>query len=364
MSGKSKGKGAAAKKPPHQQQKAAAGATAATPGPTSPASPDKVLSQQHHPAILPLIQDIEQQRGSRVLTYFLREGAAIADDALVNMYEQLLKIGKQPQIDLFLVSRGGATEVPWRIVSLIREFADRFCVLLPFHAASAATHISLGADEIVMTELAQLGPVDPSRAHPLLPEDPFAPAGQKRPLHISVQDLRHFMKFIEKEGDELETGKPEDATDIYTELMRQVHPLVIGAMEQSYALAKLLTKKLLALHMDPATDGDKIDALANALADDFKSHVYPINRREARELGLKVTDADESLRASLWSLWTAYTESQIRLSMQLDVPGRGSVPGTGMPIGFIDSTAGTSVAVVWFDSKGAQIGSGWAQWFI
>ncbi|HZQ87370.1 MAG TPA: hypothetical protein VFA83_21180 [Acidimicrobiales bacterium] len=319
----------------------------------SPPDIGETIRRVHHSRVKPLLGDLQQRRSSKVVTYFLAPGAAIADDAVVHLFEHLRRIGHQDQIDLFLNSQGGATEVPWRLVSLLREFCDRFCVLLPYHAASAATHISLGADEIVMTEIAQLGPVDPSRQHPLLPPDPYAGEGEKRPLAISVQDLRHFIKFIEKEGEEANTVRPADATAIYVALMEHVHPLVIGAMEQSYALAKLITKNMLSLHMDPTSDADEIERLANHLSDDFKSHVYPINRKEARQMGLKVKDADAPLRDAMWALWHHYTYQPPTLPEI-----RGKISGTPMPSAYIDSDEGSSVAFALFDTKNQPVGAG------
>jgi len=101
-----------------------------------------------------LIQQIKALRNSRVITYLTsdRQGpvnARIAGDVIPVISRQLRKIGKTPNIDLFLYSTGGDTMVPWRLVSMIREYCDKFSVLIPYKAHSAATMISLGADEIL-----------------------------------------------------------------------------------------------------------------------------------------------------------------------------------------------------------------------
>lgn len=45
---------------------------------------------------------------------------------------------------------------------MFREYSQKgsFSVLIPYRAHSAATVIALGADEIVMTKKAELGPID------------------------------------------------------------------------------------------------------------------------------------------------------------------------------------------------------------
>ena len=50
------------------------------------------------------------------------------------------------------------------------------------------------SNEIVMTPFASLGPIDPSRTHPLLPTREGAPEAEP----ISVHDMRHAMQFIKE----------------------------------------------------------------------------------------------------------------------------------------------------------------------
>ena len=81
---------------------------------------------------------VEDARGgTRAIVYWLTDSARISEAAVVPLYDQLSAMGKQPAIDLVLFTRGGSTEVPWRMVSLIREYCDRFAVLIPHRAQSA-----------------------------------------------------------------------------------------------------------------------------------------------------------------------------------------------------------------------------------
>ncbi|MFZ0334080.1 MAG: hypothetical protein WAN10_05810 [Candidatus Acidiferrales bacterium] len=63
---------------------------------------------------------------------------------------------------LFLLSRGGAGEPAYQISKLCKSFArPTFKVIVPRFAKSAATLLAIGADEIHMGPLGQLGPIDP-----------------------------------------------------------------------------------------------------------------------------------------------------------------------------------------------------------
>ena len=58
---------------------------------------------------------------------------------------------------------------------MIREYCDTFSVLVPYKARSAATMIALGADEIVMSDLSELSPIDPATANAFNRTDPKNP---------------------------------------------------------------------------------------------------------------------------------------------------------------------------------------------
>lgn len=272
--------------------------------PATPHSSPTVTVATDKPELLTLLQALEGDRGSRVIAYWMTPFARISDAASLPLYDSLRAIGRVPRIDLYLFTAGGDTEVPWRMVSLIREYTDHFTVLIPHRAHSSGTLLALGADQIVMTPLSILGPIDPTRAHPLLPRV----EGADEPEAVSVQDMRHAMQFIrEPAGPGSGVAyTPEAMAQIFTALFDKVHPLAIGAIEQAYALAKLIGTNCLSTHMDPATQGAEIKRIVDTLCDEYKSHAYQLSRREARELGLPVIDAPPSTEAAMSDLMLFY----------------------------------------------------------
>ena len=123
--------------------------------------------------------------------------------------------------------------------------------------------------------------------------------------------------------------------EIFSALFEKIHPLAIGAIEQSYALAKLVGRLCLETHMDAATEKAQIDAIVNRLCDDYKSHSFQISRREAKAVGLKVVDASANVERILMDLLKFYTTRPID-------PFTGSQPKPGqqckMQIAWVDST--------------------------
>lgn len=208
---------------------------------------------------------------------------------------------------------------PLRLVRLIREHCKKFSVLVPYRAHSAATSIALGADEIVMGKLAELSPVDPSTDHPFNPQNPVTP--QQR-LQISVEDIASFFALAKERA----SIQSEQMIEVFRQLAAQVHPLALGNADRTYRMARALTGKLLALHLDPEKEKAKIDAIIAKLTQDLSIHGYPISRREARdEIGLKVLIPDEDLESAMWDLMESY-EDHLKLLETFD-PASLAKPG-------------------------------------
>ena len=164
------------------------------------------------------IKQIEESRSSRVIAYLTsdRQGpvnARVAMDIIPFVSEQLRKIGKQNKIDLLLYSAGGDTMVPWRLVSMIREYCDQFSVLLPYKAHSAATMIALGADEIIMSDLSEISPIDPSTANIFNPTDP---QNSQNKIPISVEDVIAYFDLAKNKFD---IKSDEDLTKVFNKFV-------------------------------------------------------------------------------------------------------------------------------------------------
>jgi ClpP class serine protease len=147
---------------------------------------------------LPLIKELEQLRNSKVICYLtsVRQnvGVAMAEDAVREFFDHLLLLPERPvkKLDVFLCSNGGNGTVPWRLISLLREFATNVGVLIPYRAYSAATMLALGADEIVMGPFGEMGPIDPTVTNEYNPVDPHT----KQRIGISVEDVKAYISFI------------------------------------------------------------------------------------------------------------------------------------------------------------------------
>ena len=227
---------------------------------------------------------IEAERGSKVLAYVTGDRpqmeTQIHPEVLDYLPEHLDAFGLPSKISLILYSRGGDTLAAWTVANMIRQFCDEFEVIVPMKAHSAATLISLGATNIVMSKQATLGPIDPSVNSPLNPQVPGAPPNARLP--VSVEEVAaYFQLFTESLG----VAGDEYKTAIYLKLAEEVHPLALGKVYRARTQIQRLAERLLRGHM---TDDERITRIVSILCSESGSHDYTINRREAREIGLDV----------------------------------------------------------------------------
>ena len=258
-----------------------------------------------------LIKQIEDIRKSRVITYFTSDrsgpiNARVAMDIIPVISEQLRKIGKTDKIDLFLYTAGGDTMVPWRLVSMIREYCDTFSVIIPYKAHSAGTMIALGADEIVMSDLSEISPIDPSTANVFNPTDPNNPQSR---IPISVEDV---IAYFDLAKNKFGIKNDEDLTKIFNKFVEatpQIHPLSLGNINRTHNLIRLIAKRLLKSHKDKMKD-DEIEKVVKYFTEDLYSHTYFIGRKEAKEeLGVSsVVKADEKLSQLMSDLYAEYVK--------------------------------------------------------
>lgn len=250
-----------------------------------------------------LIKKLESERDSRVITYVTCDrppfATKIAGDIVPILGNLLEEIKKVKKISLFLYTGGGDMLAPIRIVKLIRNHCDEFEVLVPYKAHSAGTLICLGADTIVMGNLGELTPVDPTTGHPF---NPLNPLNQKQLLEISVEDLNSYLLFAKEKAD----IKSEQMIEVYKLLVEKLHPLSVGNAYRAYRMARLLTERLLWLHMDKKKDDEKIKKIIKEITGDITIHAYPIDRDEAADLGLKVEKAKDKLDKYMRELYESY----------------------------------------------------------
>jgi ClpP class serine protease len=206
-----------------------------------------------------MFEDIERKRKSRVIVLIHRQetmsllGFPLVRYINIEDSEAILRAiqmtDKDVPIDLIMHTPGGLVLAAEQIAFALQRHPAKVTVFVPHYAMSGGTLVALAADEIVMSENAVLGPVDPQ-------------LGQRPAASI--------LKVLERKP----IAEIDDDTiimaDIAEKAIRQVKATVVDLLDD---------------RMDP----QKAEELATILSTGTWTHDYPLTAREARKLGLPIS---------------------------------------------------------------------------
>ena len=259
-----------------------------------------------------LYKKLEKLRNGKLIVYITGDkrdfATQISQDAFDYFVNHLDKINRQNKIILFLYTRGGDTLAGWSIINLIRQFCEKLEIIIPSKAHSTGTLMALGANSIIMTKQATLGPIDPSVNGALNPIIKDIPPPYNR-VPVSVEAIKGF---IELAKDEVGIKDNVSLSNIFIKLATEVHPLVLGDVYRARAQIKMLAERLIKNQTD---DYRKQKKIINFLTSEAGSHDYTINRREAKELGLNINIPNEEEYENIKSIY-----DDISLELQLNTP--------------------------------------------
>ena len=256
------------------------------------ANQKKTNNKEKQPPILfdktqAIIKEVNKKLGGTLVTYFNNPRGSVCHDDVLALFELLEKIGPHEKIYLFVKSSGGNGQASLRIVNLLRQYCKEFVAVIPLECASAATMITLGANEIQMGPMAYLTSVDTSLTHALSPID-----RDNDRVSVSLDELNRVVRLWQAQG-------MDQSENPYHQLFEHVHPLVIGAVDRAESLSIMLCKELLAYHIKDDKVADNISATLNSK---YPSHGYPILFDEASRIGLKVNRLSPDINSLLLQL--------------------------------------------------------------
>ena len=211
----------------------------------------------------------------------------------VTLFEELI-YNADPKQDLHLLlnTAGGDGETAVRLARAAQSRCRKFTVIVPDLAKSAGTILALGAHQIIMGPVSDLGPIDPQ-------------------FQLSNGSLVGAKDIIAAVDDA--SAKVQEAPDTYP-LHASLLADVTGLMVQQARAALARTNDLLieALRTNPDRSPDEVDALAAALHEPLiehpQSHGAIFGAGEAITAGLPVTSADPASPQwqLIWRLWAKY----------------------------------------------------------
>lgn len=251
----------------------------------------KIRLEALHAALVAL----EQARGSRIFTIIDGGDSHLCGQAIGHLLHarEARHFGKIDTLEVVLHSPGGHAEIAYSAVKFFRKHCKRLNVIVPMFAKSAATLFCLGADQIFMGELAQLGPLDVQITDEAEKgQRPFSPLDEFKSMDFlreyATELLDYFANLIiDRSGMSIKEALHEAipaVTGLMTPLYHRVDASKVGGYRRSLAIAEEYAKRLLAQR-----GAKNAEHITEQLGWAYPSHSFIIDIEEAAQLGLPVS---------------------------------------------------------------------------
>ncbi len=254
-------------------------------------------------------EEKNEPKEARYLLFFVYgETAPIDRKDMFDLIDQLNKIPTPPEqtrIDMVILSGGGYPHPAYQMINIVRSKCKKLKAIVPLYAKSAATLMTLGADEIIMGAQSELGPLDMQMQHPLIEN-----------LHISaLEGYYPFLQIYNKISTEFfpislqlanqiiqnTAIKREDAVDIamntainyVAPIVSQINPTIVNMCYRALATGESYAYNFLYRYMfKDKPENERIllaSQTAHTLVWGFHNHGQVITRDDAKLLNLYVS---------------------------------------------------------------------------
>lgn len=221
---------------------------------------------------------------------------AVNDATVDRIFDAISKVPvKRKNAGLILCTHGGSPDGAFQIARTFKRQYGKFTVFVFGYCKSAGTLITVGADELVMSEAGHLGPLDIQLAD----KDEFA--GQTAALDVqqalttlSETTIQNFIDFFMRlePGRSLSTKNAGElakglALGVISPIAAHVDPLLIGRVDRSMRIAQAYIDML-----SPSLKNKEL------LVGGYPSHSFVIDFEEAKkffEARLRPPTPEESL---------------------------------------------------------------------
>lgn len=224
-----------------------------------------------------------------------------------SIYRALNNVSETMDVLLIIHSRGGSVEPAYLISKSCKRLSkNKFVVAIPRRAKSAATLIALGADQIHMGLMSELGPIDPQFNK------------------LPAVALSNALKKIA----ELSSEYPKSA-DMFSKFLTENLSLsVLGYFERVNASAAQYASRLLSGKKLPA--GETPERLGDHFTNHYKDHSFVIDVDESESLLgksiVKKDSAEYSLANSIYQFMDFFELiCRVFLEKEVSIVGRGNL---------------------------------------
>ena len=232
------------------------------------------------------------------------------------LIDQCLQRRRRKNILLMLVTRGGDASVAYRIGRAFQKFYNieertaegegpEFSIFIPTLCKSAGTILATAATRLIMSDFAELGPIEVQLRNPLEVGERISSLAPVQALEsLQRHSMTSFKQYFEqlrfdptlvlstKMASEVATGL---TVGLFNSIYGQVDPIRLAEVERSLKLSGEYTQRLTPSRAHSNLNDDTADKLLG----DYPSHGFVIDAKEAKGLFKRVDDPNEHLKKML-----------------------------------------------------------------
>ena len=110
-----------------------------------------------------IIKQIQAHTGRRLICYVSGSECMINENDTMPFVDLLHHVQQGERVELLLHTTGGSIDAAEKLIRMVRSTVGEteFRIIVPEFAKSAGTLMILGADRVVMSDMSELGPIDP-----------------------------------------------------------------------------------------------------------------------------------------------------------------------------------------------------------
>ena len=178
----------------------------------------------HRQAVIKKIQDCT---GRTLICFVSGNKCMIDDDDIMPFVDLLHNVQPNHDVDLLLHTKGGGVDAAEKLMGMLRSLVGtaKLRIIVPDFAKSAGTLMVLGADSVVMSDMSELGPIDP-----------------QAPLFGIWQSVQNYLDAYKEHEKTLKADPNNIAAQI---MLKKLDPATLKLCEVATDRARQAAEKLL-----------------------------------------------------------------------------------------------------------------------
>ena len=178
----------------------------------------------HRQAVIKKIQDCT---GRTLICFVSGNKCVIDDDDIMPFVDLLHNVQPNHDVDLLLHTKGGGVDAAEKLMGMLRSLVGtaKLRIIVPDFAKSAGTLMVLGADSVVMSDMSELGPIDP-----------------QAPLFGIWQSVQNYLDAYKEHEKTLKADPNNIAAQI---MLKKLDPATLKLCEVATDRARQAAEKLL-----------------------------------------------------------------------------------------------------------------------